>query len=58
MYVEFVEGVDISWSKYYIGLAGVAMAGSVYLMDFWALTVSFLFLVSASLNIAKQRRVI
>ena len=58
MYVEFVEGVDISWSKYYLGLAGVATAGSVYLMDFWALAVSFLFLVSASLNIAKQRRVI
>ncbi|AEA47431.1 DUF7344 domain-containing protein [Archaeoglobus veneficus] len=58
MYVEFVEGSDISWSKYYLGLAGMTTLASLYIFDLWAIIISLVFLMSSAVNIARQNRLI
>ncbi len=58
MYVEFVEGIDISWGKYYFGLASIALVASAYVMDLWGVVISSLFLVSSGLNLVKEKKVL
>ncbi len=58
MYIEFVEGVDISWSKYYFGLSFAALVLSFITMNSIGLLISSLFLISSSINIAKERRIL
>ncbi|MBE8538575.1 DUF7344 domain-containing protein [Geoglobus acetivorans] len=57
MYIEFVEGGDISWSKYYLVLGSISAAGSLLVMDTLAIVISIALVTSSLLQTMKVRKV-
>ena len=55
VYLEAVKKGDISWSRYYFILSAVALGGSAYTMNLWALIISAVFFASSALNIYSQK---
>lgn len=57
MYIEFVEGGDISWSRYYLILGIVSVAGSLITMNILAVLISMAIVASSLLQTLKVKRV-
>ncbi len=55
VYLEPVKEGDISWSRYYFLLSIMALSGSAYINDIWAVVMSSVFLTSSLFNIYYQK---